>query len=135
MRTDGMTSLSRGTSGRILVAVVVAYLVNGFLVMAIELALSSLGPEVETPPYHLVDPMFQCLFTVAGYVCCAITRSINRAALIGLMALGVLVGSISLVTSWRAEPHWYGIALLIVYPPSVWIGWAVRAQRMSPPLL
>ncbi len=40
----------------------------------------------------------------------------------GLLGLGVTVGTVSLIAFWKTEPHWYGIALLAVYPPCVWIG-------------
>ena len=129
MRTEARTSLSRGTTRRIAVAVVVAYLTNALLVTAMELLLSSLGPEVETPRYYFVDLIFQCLFTVAaGYVCNAIARSTNRAAMISLIMLGIGVGTISLLASWKTEPHWYGIALLAVYTPCVWIGWRLKGN-------
>jgi hypothetical protein len=42
--------------------------------------------------------------------------------------LGGVVGAASLLNSWTTEPHWYGIALLVTFPPCVWIGWIVRAR-------
>ena len=37
--------------------------------------------------------------------------------------IGLLIGTVSVITSWRHEPHWYAITLLSVYAPSVWTGY------------
>ena len=67
----------------------------------------------------------QCLYTIAGgYLCRLIARS-RRVAMAGLIGLGILVGTFSLSNSWSAEPHWYGIALFVAFPPCVWIGWTL----------
>jgi hypothetical protein len=46
-----------------------------------------------------------------------------------LMGLGVLVGTVSFVATWKTEPHCYGVALLRVYQPYVWIGWTLKGRR------
>ena len=45
--------------------------------------------------------------------------------MVGLIGLGILIGTLSLFNSWNAEPHWYVIALFVAYPPCVWIGWTL----------
>jgi peptidoglycan/LPS O-acetylase OafA/YrhL len=74
------------------------------------------------------DLITQCLYEVAGgYVCCLIAKRSERwIAVIGLVVLGLLIGTISLITSWGAEPHWYGIALLSVWAPCVCVGYALE---------
>jgi len=63
--------------------------------------------------YLAADVITQCLFlTGAGYLC----------AIVILTALGPMLGSFSLVTSWRSEPYWYGVALLVTYSPRLWVG-------------
>jgi hypothetical protein len=32
--------------------------------------------------------------------------------MVSLIGLGIVVGTISVVTLWRTEPHWYALALL-----------------------
>jgi hypothetical protein len=116
--------MSRGTIGRIILAVLAGYITNGILVVATEQVLSSRATP--TLHYFVVDLISQCLYTIAGgYLCCVIAGLVHRAAMAGLIGLGVLVGTVSLVTSWTTEPHWYGVALLAVYPPCVWIGWSL----------
>jgi hypothetical protein len=124
--------MSRGHIGRIVLAVVAGYIADAILVLATEQLLSLLVPGADVAPplyYFVIDLISQCLYTViGGYLCCVIARSSHRAALAGLIGLAMLVGTISLVTSWKNEPHWYAIALFVVYPPCAWIGWTLRAR-------
>lgn len=122
---------SRNSIGRIIFAVVAGYLANAILVLATEELLSWLGPGAGAPPlgYVVIDLLSQCIYTmVGGYLCRVMARSSQRVALAGLIGLGVLVGTASLITSWKNEPHWYGVALLAVYPPCVWIGWTLKGR-------
>jgi hypothetical protein len=124
-----------GNFGRIILAIVVGYVTDAILVAATEYLFSRLVPGVEAAPpryYFVVDLITQCLYTViGGFLCCMVAQPSRRAAMAGLMALGVLVGTASLVTSWNTEPHWYGIALLVVYSPCVWMGWKLRARKIQ----
>jgi hypothetical protein len=127
--------MSRAGIGRVVTAVVAAYLANAALVVASEELLSRAFPGVGSAPplgYFVADLVSQCAYTiVAGYLCCAIAGPSRRAAMAGLIVLAALVGALSLALSWRAEPHWYGIALFAVFPPCVWIGWTLRARTTN----
>lgn len=120
--------------GRVLLAIVAGYLANGVLVAITEALFARLVPSVNSAPplyYFVFDLVSQCAYTViGGYVCCRIAESSRSSALYGLIGLGVVVGTISLAISWRTEPHWYGIALFVVYAPCIWIGWSVRARTI-----
>jgi hypothetical protein len=121
--------MSRGNIGRIILAVTASYIADGVLVVATEFSLVAAG-FAATQSYYVVDLISQCLYTIiGGYLCCIIAGATKRAALAGLMGLGLFVGTADLVSSWKTEPHWYGIALLIVYLPCVWIGWTLKARR------
>lgn len=122
--------MSKATLGRIFVAVIGSYLGFGLMVAVTEQILSSATShaDLKRPGYFVADVIAQCLYLIgAGYLCSVIARS-NRLAIGLLMALGLVVGTFSLVTSWRTEPKWYGIALLVTYAPCLWAGWAVRSR-------
>jgi len=124
--------MSSKNASRILFAVVVAYLLNIILIVATDIAFLKLMPPVHSVPrrsYLLTDLISQCLIqTLAGYVCCWIARG-RPSALALLAAIGIVIGGFSLFHSWQNEPHWYGIALLAVYPPCLWLGWTLRSRR------
>jgi hypothetical protein len=50
-------------------------------------------------------------------------------AIVGLIAIGLLLGGVSLAASWHTDPHWYGTALILVYAPAVWIGYRIERSR------
>lgn len=93
---------------RILSAVFVAYLTNALLVAGTEQLLGRLFFQTR---YFVADVLTQSAIQVGcGYLCARISNT--RSAIAGLIAIGLLVGTTSLLTSWRDEPHWYVIALL-----------------------
>lgn len=115
--------MSRGSVGRVFVAVIVSYLGFGLMVAVTEWLLSSAttSSSAKSPWYFVFDLTSQCLYLIAaGYVCAVIAHS-NRLAVAVLALLRLSVRTFSLVTSWGSEPHWYGIALLVTYPHAC--GW------------
>jgi hypothetical protein len=115
--------------GRFLSAVIGTYLAFGLTVTATEqvLSLAAVNNSPRSPLYFLADVILQCVFLIAaGYLCSVIARSSDRLAVMFLTVLGLLVGTLSLITSWKSEPHWYGITLLVTYGPCLWAGWASR---------
>ena len=127
--------MSMKNIGRVVLAVLAGYITNVALVVATELMVRVPGRHVAQPlRYYAIDLITQCLYTViGGYITCAIAGPVHRAAMISLICLGLVVGSASLTASWNTEPHWYGIALLAVYAPCVWIGCSLRlgTKRLS----
>jgi hypothetical protein len=113
-----------GNIGRTVLAIVAGYAANAVLVEATEQLLPRFAQGTN---YFVTDLITQCLYeVVAGYVCCLVSkRSKRRIAVFGLMGLGLLIGTISVVASWNAEPHWYQIGLLFVWAPCVWIGYVL----------
>ena len=104
---------------RIILAVVVAYVANALLIAGTEQLLVRIFSNTK---YFVADVVIQCLVQVAcGYVCARISNS--KMALVALITIGILVGALSLAASWHADPHWYAIALLVVYAPCVWTGY------------
>lgn len=125
--------MPKASIGRIILAVVAAWLTNAILVGLSEVLMwkSMRGPAGHLPlRYYMIDLILQCCFTVVGgYLCCVIAGPTRRGAMLSLMALGLLIGGLSLPPSWNREPHWYRIALLAVWVPCVWIGWRLKAHR------
>ena len=118
-------------AGRTIAAIIASYATNAILVAVTEQLLASpllsstLNPRIR---YFVVDLITQCFYTViTGYLCCVIARPTQRAALAGLIGLALCIGAISLITSWKSEPHWYGIALLCIYAPCAWAGWKLQS--------
>jgi peptidoglycan/LPS O-acetylase OafA/YrhL len=127
-KNDAPRSMRHINVGRIILAILAGYTVNALLVAATEQLLPRLVPGKH---YFVVDLSTQCLYEVAaGYLCSVIAKpSQRRTAVFGLVVLGLLVGTVSLITSWKAEPHWYGITLLCVWAPCVWIGSSLARRR------
>jgi hypothetical protein len=115
--------------GRILVAAITAYAAFGCALAVTEWLLSAAAPSgaAGRPFYFVADPISQCAYLVgAGYLCCVLARRSDWPAIAILMAIGLLVGTLSLITSWNREPHWYDVALITTYVPCVWIGRELR---------
>ena len=116
------------TTRRVIFAVFVAYGANVLLIAGIEQLLARAFSDTK---YFITDVVTQSVIQVGcGYLCSLISKRKALAAILGLISIGVLVGGFSLVASWHADPHWYAIALILVYPPCVWIGYRMeRRQR------
>lgn len=111
--------------GRIVSPALVAYLMNALFIASTEQLLARVFHPLR---YFVADVLTQCAIQVGcGYLCARISNT--RAALMGLIGIGLLVGAISLFATWRAEPHWYAIALLVAYAPCVWLGYRIARHR------
>lgn len=114
---------------RVIVAVVVAYLTNAILTAGTEHLLSKFLPP---GGYLAADVVTQCVIQIGcGYLCSRIANSQRLTATVALIIVGLLIGSVSVITSWRSESHWYAITLLGVYAPCVWAGyrWERRTRN------
>ena len=131
---DRFTNRTKAGLGRIIAAAIVSYLAFGLMTAGTEQFLSPVATSGYTKPlsYFVGDVVAQCLYLVgAGYLCSVIARSSHRPAVLFLTVLGLFVGTFSLVTSWKSEPHWYGTALLLTYAPCIWVGWALEWSDIS----
>jgi hypothetical protein len=111
--------------GRTILGVIAGYITNALLVGITEAIYARF---LDGRKYFVVDLITQIFATiVGGSLCCFIAQSGRGIAAISLTILGLIIGSASLIMTWNAEPHWYGIALLSVYGPCVWMGYALRS--------
>jgi peptidoglycan/LPS O-acetylase OafA/YrhL len=114
---------------RIALAVFIGYVANALLIAAAEQVLVRAFSDTK---YFIADLVTQCLIQVAcGYLCARISNT--TMALIGLIAVGLLVGAGSLAASWHLEPHWYAVTLLVVYSPCIWLGYGLALRRNPRP--
>jgi hypothetical protein len=109
--------------GRTILGVVAGYVTNALLVGITEAIYVRF---LNRRKYFVVDLLTQIFATIiGGYLCCFTAQRGMKIAAISLTILGLIVGLTSLVMTWNAEPHWYGIALLSVYAPCVWTGYTL----------
>jgi hypothetical protein len=123
--------MSSKSAARIFLAVAAGYFLNVILIVATEaIFLRLMPPKTSVLPltYFVTDVVSQCIIQMlAGYLCRWIAAG-RPVALAILIAIGILVGGVSLRYSWNAEPHWYGSVLLVVYAPCIWMGWLARTH-------
>jgi len=119
---------------RIISAVLAGYVGIGVLVVLTDLIFAAVIPgfRAMTPPplyYFVILTFTNTLYSIGGgYLCAAIARASIRAATLGLMVFGELMGVVSTILSWHTEPHWYAFALLVLFPLAVWIGSRLRCR-------
>lgn len=112
---------------RVIVAVVAGYLTNAVLIAGTEQMLSKLGTRGS---HFAADVVTQCMIQIAsGYLSSRIATAQRLIATSGFIVVGLLIGSVSVITSWQTEPPWYAITLLCIYAPCVWVGY--RLDRRS----
>jgi hypothetical protein len=120
---------------RLIAAVLAGYLAIGVLVVLTDQIFAAAIPgfaAMTTPPlyYFIVVTSTDALYSVAGgYLCAVIAREAVAKATLGLMAFGEIVGIISTVVGWQIQPHWFALALLVLFPLGVWIGSKLRRGR------
>ena len=118
-------------------AVAAGYAVIGVLVVAADQVFAAMIPgfnSMKLPPlYYFWASLFtDSLFTIlGGYLCARIAREKAWGAMLGLMAFGELMGVASAAREWSLVPHWFSLALMLVYPPMVWLGYTIRTRSNS----
>jgi hypothetical protein len=119
---------------RIIGAALAGYIAVGVLVVLTDLIFAAAIPgfrALATPPlyYFVIVAITDTLYSMAGgYLCAAIARDSARTATLGLMVFGEIVGVASTILGWHTQPHWFAIALLVLFPLAVWTGSRLRAR-------
>lgn len=107
-------------------AILAGYVVIGVLIFGTDQLFAALIPGFAAGPpayYFAASVVTDTLYSISGgYLCAWIAKANTRVATLGLMIFGELVGVASTVFLWTMVPHWYSFALLILYPPAVWLG-------------
>ena len=119
---------------RIIVAVILGYAVTGMLIFGTDkifaFAISGFA-EMHTLPtfYFAISLCTDTLYSIAGgWTCAAVARYAARQAVIALIVLGELFGLAATIAGWATVPHYFSLALMVIYPPAVWFGGSLRKQ-------
>jgi hypothetical protein len=118
---------------RIVAAVLGGYVGIGILVVLTDLVFAAVIPGFRAmttlPTYYFVIVTFtDALYSIAGgYLCAYIARAAVSRATLGLMIFGEIAGIVSVVLGWHIQPHWFALALLVLFPPAVWFGSRLRS--------
>ncbi|MGI8992524.1 MAG: hypothetical protein ACR2I2_23455 [Bryobacteraceae bacterium] len=122
---------------RIIGAVAAGYVAIGVLVVLTDQVCAALIPgfaSMTTPPrsYFAISSLTGFLYSiVGGYLCAWIARTRSRIATVGLIIFGEFMGVVSLAMFWKTAPHWYGFALLVIFPPGIWLGSSLYSRLRS----
>jgi hypothetical protein len=125
---------------RIAAAVLAGYVAVGVLVVLTDQIFAAAIPgfrAMTTPPlyYFVIVLCTDALYSAAGgYLCAAIARGSIRAATLGLMIFGEIIGVVSTILGWKIQPHWFALALLVLFPIAVWLGSRLRSGSAEPAL-
>ena len=120
---------------RIPAAVLAGYVFIGVLVVITDQIFNMVIPGFKLmtmpPIYYFAISLFtDFVYSIAGgYLCAWIARERAWRATITLMIVGDLIGLAAQIKLWAAVPHWYAVALLVLFPIGVWFGWKLFAQR------
>jgi hypothetical protein len=122
---------------RIIGSILAGYCIIGLLVVVTDQVFAAVIPGFKSMPippdyYFAISLVTDTLYTVAGgYLCARIAANFARTATLGLIVFGEVMGLVSLVMSWKTVPHWYGVALLVIYPPAVWAGSRIKSRTVQ----
>ena len=108
-------------------AVAAGYLTIGILIIITDRFAFTPSSSLK---YFVVTLVTDFLYTVlGGFLCATIAGEQARGASLSLIAFGELLGVVSLVRYWGAQPHWFAIVLLLIFPLGIWIGYTLSPAR------
>ena len=119
---------------RAVLAPIVGYAAIGVLVVFTDQLFSLLTNgfgSASTPPgyYFALSLVTDSIYSVlGGYLCAALGGHLARRSTLILILGGELIGLAAMMARWQTTPHWFALALLIVYPPAVWAGSRLRMR-------
>jgi len=117
-------------------AVLAGYIAIGILVVATDQLVGAINPgeylSGQTPPtYYFVVSLFTApIYSIlGGYFCAWIAKVRRWKHVIALVLFGEAMGVVSMIVAWGKQPFWYGLALLVLYPPAVLLGGYLRIRK------
>src|ERR1700729_3026917 len=112
---------------RAILAAIAGYLLIGLLVTFTDQIFTVMGQVVSagSPPrtYFIISIVTDSFYSfVCGYLCAGIAKQNARLGTLILLIGGELIGIAACIAFWRAVPHWFSGALLVLYPICVRAG-------------
>jgi hypothetical protein len=110
----------RANIGRLVLAVLCGYVLGGAIVAIVERLFLRQMSSVETLATDLA--VVAVAAVVSGVVGCQMAPPPRWVAAACMSVLWLIFRTITVKTMWKTIPHWYGITLLAIYPPFVFLG-------------
>jgi hypothetical protein len=122
-------------------AVLAGYVSVGILVVLTDKIVGGMNPGdwnpgQPVPSYYFVVSIFTApIYSVfGGYLCAWLAKPhVISKCVLGLIIFGEIMGVASTVMTWKVAPHWYSFALLVLFPPCVWLGGLLRTRKTAAP--
>lgn len=124
---------------RSILAIVVGYLLIGFLSVGADVVMHGVRPEVYGPdgrldhlPTLLVTILYVALFAILGcYVTARLAprNPMKHALILGALGVVTQVGMWSI--AWNTVPAWFHIVSLVLVMPYAWIGGRIRERQLE----
>jgi hypothetical protein len=113
---------------RAILAAIAGYLGIGVLVVFTDqlfsVAIAGMN-SMAAPPrsYFLISLVTDFFYSfLGGYLCAALAKHEARRATMILLVGGELIGVIAMFALWHTVPHWFALALLVLFPAAVSAG-------------
>ncbi|MGD1070413.1 MAG: hypothetical protein ABSB15_09755 [Bryobacteraceae bacterium] len=113
---------------RTIASVILGYVAIGVLVFGTDQIFAAVVPGFKSlailPLYYyaisLITDSVYSLF--GGWLCARLAPARPMLHAITLIVCGEVIGIGTQVMLWNTVPHWFGLSLVVLFAPAVWIG-------------
>jgi hypothetical protein len=129
---------------RALVSALAGYIAIGLLIGCTDMIWSALLLHTNNvaafpPVYWQVSLATTALYTaLGGYLCVRIAGPRWSLGRMTLIVAGEGIGLAFVLATWNnpiAGPHWYGLGLMIIFPPAIFLGGRLAQPRAATPVV
>ncbi len=113
---------------RTVLAAIAGYALIGVLVVFTDqlfsVAIQGFSTMTAPPGYYFrITLATDAFYTMlGGFLCATIARAAAKKATLYLIIGGEIIGLAATIALWKSQPHWFGLGLLVLFPPAVWVG-------------
>ncbi|MGO9242806.1 MAG: hypothetical protein ACLQBJ_18540 [Bryobacteraceae bacterium] len=112
-----------------------SYILSIVLVMLSDPLLHALFPQDYVAGKPIPDTLlwlstaiFVAVSILCAWVCAKTAPNKVLTHVIWFFAIGEIMGLGATYANWGKVPHWYSVAWLVLWIPSVWIGWKLARR-------